>query len=263
MTTLQHPTVTSDTYVQSLLRQQFAQRFARLDTAELVQQLAFMIQGHPSKGVKVVLLVGGAGSGKTTLTRRLVTALRAGGIKADSICTDDYTRGDRAWRQRQFEGEQLRHPHGKYDFDFMNRTIAAIRSNRDAKRVIKVPTYDPASGLAIDMGEKHYTHAISLNDVLLVEGDMSEVTQPDLTIYLHVPDEIRLQKRVERDLAERSYAHPQAIVDSFNLRHTNQHLPFTLPAADQANIIIMGDILGKIWYYDLFERAVRAVGLSG
>jgi uridine kinase len=90
-------------------------------------------------------------------------------------------------------------------------------------------------------------------DVLIVEGDMlgeqgrtprdlynKHVYNPQ-SLYIHVPDEERLRRRVERDMQQRNGQGetPLDVIESFEHRQTTQHVPYTLGYAAAANAIIM------------------------
>ncbi|HSX07294.1 MAG TPA: hypothetical protein VLG11_00165 [Candidatus Saccharimonadales bacterium] len=248
---LVHTIVDSDEYVRPLLREAFRKDAHGLSQAELLAFLASTIWPHSDGEARVVSIVGGAGGGKSTLARRLIACLQAQGLAAETISTDDYVLGDRTWRWQHFEGELVRDPRGKYDFAHLHHKINAIRKNRSAEHFIKVPTYDAASGRAIDVGEENYRRAIGKLDVLVVEGDV-EIGAPDLTIYLHLADRHRLQNRIARDQVERGVPDPKRIAANFALRQRNQHFPYTLPAISKADIVVHAQPHGE-WRYDTYR----------
>lgn len=57
------------------------------------------------------------------------------------------------------------------------------------------------TGEAVDA--KEYHKKISKVKYIIVEGDFDFVENPDLLIYFDVDDEIRLDNRIQRDLAKR------------------------------------------------------------
>lgn len=247
--TLPDSIASSEEFTARILREAFALKEPRLRREQLRALLVQKISAQRNGGVQVVSLVGGAGSGKTTLAQDLIRALSDIGLVADVISTDDYNIGDRAWRWERFEGDEVRDPMGKWDFDFMNAKIEAIRKGQ----VVKVPTYNQATGLAIDEGEESYTHEVVSVDVLIVEGDMFRVSNSDLTLYLDVSDEQRLQNRIDRDLRHRNGADSATVVSSFALRQRNQHIPYTLPAIRSADFVIGVDSTSEEWRYNVYQ----------
>ena len=163
---------------------------------ETLSILVDRLKAIDKEGTKVVSLIGGAGSGKTTLVAKLCKFLGS----ADTLGTDDYVVGDRAYRREHIEGKD---PTLKYDPKFLNEKIKQIKALRPGEEVA-VPTYDEATGRAIATGEENYKHKIGRVDYLIVEGDFDFVENPDFVIYFDVPDEVRLQNRINRDLQTRS-----------------------------------------------------------
>ncbi len=244
----------SEAFVESVLADNFEIKQNKFSDTQVITFLAKRIEELPAETVKVISLIGGAASGKSTFTRSVIGELAKAGIAADSIGTDDYNRGDRAWRWEHFEGDDPEDPIGKYDFDLLNRNIELIKQNISDKPVV-VPTYDQTTGLAIDAGKENYTHKVGKVNVLFVEGDFHPVEAPDLVIYLHVPDVVRLQNRISRDLELRGGDDPEKITGSFNFRQHRQHIPYTIPAIESADFVLRVIPVEGSWTYDVFQRA--------
>lgn len=242
--------IDSDTFVATVLATQFERAKTSADQFATVTFLADAIKAQAKDGLKVISLIGGAASGKSTITRQLVEKLDEIGVTSDAISTDDYVIGDRDYRREHFEGSE---PRAKYDFELMREYIDVITKLEDGES-LGVPTYDPETGIAIYAGEANYTHRIGKVDVLIVEGDFSEVDKADLTIYLHVPDMQRLQNRIERDRLERGEPRVRAITDNFNLRQSAQHVPYTLPAVNTADVVLSAGSGENAWVYDIYHR---------
>jgi uridine kinase len=244
----------SEQYVRPVLNESFDLKEVGLQENALLAYLTTEIHSRLGTQPCVVSIVGGAGSGKSVLTQALVESLARQDLVADSISTDDYNLGNRTWRWEHFEGTEVRDPMDKWDFKLMNQKIAAIRSNNTRGATVKVPTYDQATGLAIDAGEENYTHEIGKIDVLVVEGDMFQVDNPDFAIYLHTTDSQRLQNRTNRDVTHRNAGDAAKIAANFALRHQNQHVPYTLPAIESADVVIDVKVADEgDWAYDLYR----------
>src|SRR5436305_1780736 len=94
--------------VDSVITKNFELQESRLTAEQATQYLVEIIKALPVQGLKVIALVGGPASGKSTLVKSLIDALAKLGLKADSISTDDYAVGTRAWRWEREREDPLR-----------------------------------------------------------------------------------------------------------------------------------------------------------
>lgn len=143
----------------------------------------------------IVGLVGGAASGKSTMTDSIPMILESSAV----ICTDDYVIGDRKFRRPIDKKNSV----DKYDSDLLNKKVRDICSLESEEKV-SVPTYEQISGLAIAKGEENFNREVGKVDYLIVEGDFDLVDKPEYKIYFHVSDDIRLRNRIDRDTIKRN-----------------------------------------------------------
>jgi uridine kinase len=181
---------------------------------------------------RVISIVGGAASGKTTLANRLKQFLGS----ADTLGTDDYVVGDRKYRRENLEGKD---PTLKYDPVALNQHIAAIKRLSEGE-VVAVPTYNEQTGEALAATE--WTHQIGKVDYIIVEGDFDFVENPDLLVYFDVSDDNRLMNRIRRDQITRG-ASEDEIRQSFELRQELQHRPHTEPTKGKADVVVKAHIV--------------------
>lgn len=241
----------NDDSIEKLFLRQCTRIYENLSTADLTEAMTQIIQGINDKPVKVVSLIGGAASGKSTLAQNLVETFSRQGIVADSISTDDFVIGDRSYRREHFEGKE---PRAKYDFQMMNQVISEVCANADRGTTVAVPTYNPITGVAIAEGAENYQHHIGKVAVLIVEGDFDEVAESNSTFYLHMSDESRLQNRLGRDVKERNEADTEFIRKNFEQRQLTQHVQHTLPAMQRAEYIIDVETGVDGWKYDIYKK---------
>lgn len=147
-------------------------------------------------GVYVFGICGGTGAGKTTLTRRLMERLDPG--TASVLAYDAYYRdlshlpfAER--RRRNFD-----HP-DSLDSELFLKHLDALRAGVD----VDVPVYDFSTHTLSGRYER-----VAAAPLVLVEGilllALAEATERlDCSVFLDVPQELRLQRRVQRDMAER------------------------------------------------------------
>ncbi len=209
-----------------------------LNGVSLVSEIVGALKSNKKSGTMIVSLIGGAASGKSTLSVKLAGSLG----ESDVISTDDYVVGDREYRRKHFEGKD--HV-SKYDPEFLNQKVKEVCSLVPGKKV-KVPTYDKVTGLAIAAGEENYQREIGKVDFLIVEGDFDFVENPNYKIYYHVPTEVRLENRIQRDKETRNEPSIDNIIKNFQLRQKLQHETHTLPAASTADMLIIASAERKV-----------------
>lgn len=251
-TRLNRPTP-GEEFVNGVLANNFELFKSDLDSEQVTGILAEAVHSPPDEKTKIITVAGGAASGKSTLAQSLLDSLLQSGIKADRIETDDFVRGDRAWRREHVESKTDVNATAKYDFVLMNQKIEAITANTNPATTVGIPTYNQATGLAIDEGEINYQHQVGPVNALIVTQDFDAVDTPSLAFYLHVPDVKRLENRVKRDVVARG-GDPQTTTDNFNLRQNTQHVPHTLPLLTKADYVIdMVSSAGDNWLFDLYR----------
>jgi len=229
----------SEEKIEQVLQKGYRQIADHITLKELSQIIFDHLKLVPGDKTKVVSFIGGAASGKTSIVKSIVSDSTKRNLNAGSFSTDDFLVGDRAYRREHFEGKA---PLSKYDFDFMNTKIRAIKDNVDQDIQIGIPIYDGKTGKAIAYGEESYPNQIGPVELLIVEGDFDMVDDDDLKIYFHVPDRIRLQNRLNRDRQSRDDKTNSQVEENFMLRQTTQHELYTLPTAEKAQMIIVADL---------------------
>ena len=139
---------------------------------------------------------GGSGAGKTTLTGHLID--RLGETEASALAFDAYYRdlshlpfSDR--RRRNFD-----HP-DSLDSELFLAHLDALKQGID----VEVPVYDFSTHTL----SGRFQHVVAA-PLLLVEGILllafEEVaSRLDYSVFMDVPEDVRLQRRVQRDMDER------------------------------------------------------------
>lgn len=141
-------------------------------------------------------IAGGTASGKSTLARRLARAL--GQERCATVSQDNYYRDLSQLSVEARATVNFDHPES-IDAQLFAQQLRALR----AGEAVTAPRYDFAHHARISGGD-----VIEPRPVILVEGILvfvfPEVTDLlDVKIYVETPDDIRLARRVQRDIAER------------------------------------------------------------
>ncbi|HSI20478.1 MAG TPA: hypothetical protein VLA04_02060 [Verrucomicrobiae bacterium] len=244
----------SNSIVEQLIAERFRSSAQSLSQEEVAENIARIIeQKIPKEGALIVSLIGGAASGKSSLSASLLGQIRDKGIAADAICVDDYNKYDRAFRRHEYEGEHPARDEAilqKFDIKMLNGIVEAIRGNVDELMKVAVPEYDEKTGVAVDRGP---VRSIGPVKVLLVCGDFNLVERSDLVVYLHMNDEDRLANRIRRDALQRAEPDTEKTKESFLLRQEIQHFSLTLPTTQKADYLVVVDASKKAWTFDLYS----------
>ena len=141
-------------------------------------------------------ICGGSGAGKTTLTGRLVERLGATG--ASVLAFDAYYRdlshlpfAER--RRRNFD-----HP-DSLDSDLFIQHLDALKQGLD----VDVPVYDFSTHTLTSRFERVEAAPLLLVEGILLLAFETVAARMDYSIFMDVPADVRLQRRIQRDVAER------------------------------------------------------------
>ena len=139
---------------------------------------------------------GGSGAGKTTFTRRLLQELGPG--RASVIAFDSYYRDQGHLSPAERSLVNYDHP------DSLDHELFAADVNRlRAGSAVDVPIYDFATHT-----RTKDTVRVEPSGLVIVEGILllsfpGIVELLDLAVYIDVPEDVRLDRRIRRDVAER------------------------------------------------------------
>ncbi|EGJ34671.1 MULTISPECIES: phosphoribulokinase [Moorena] len=145
--------------------------------------------------VVVIGVAGDSGCGKSTFLKRLTDLF--GQEFMTVICLDDYHSLDR--KQRKEKRVTALNPKAN-NFDLMYEQIKALKEGRG----IDKPIYNHETG-EIDPPER-----VEPNKVIVIEGlhplyDERVRELVDFGVYLDISDEVKIQWKIQRDMAERGH----------------------------------------------------------
>ena len=172
---------------------------------------------------------GGSGSGKTTLAKRIVEAL---GVSCAAILSQDRYYIDQS-DQFDFDGGSVNFDHpSAIDWDLMIAHVQALKRGES----IQAPIYDFATHRR--MSE---TDLFSSKDVILVDGTLVFsngllVSEFSHTVFIDVPESVRLERRISRDIQERGRDEP-GVRRQFQEQVKPMHDQFVEPFVSQAKYI--------------------------
>ena len=146
--------------------------------------------------VFVLGICGGSCSGKTTLTRRLVQCLPPG--EASVLAFDAYYRDLSHLPFAERRRRNYDHP-DSLDSDLFLEHLDALRRGID----VDVPVYDFATHTLTGRFERVEAAPLLIVEGILLLASEEVASRLDYSIFLDVPEDVRLQRRIHRDMTER------------------------------------------------------------
>jgi uridine kinase len=186
--------------------------------------------GAPAGSPCVLGVAGGTGSGKTTVARTILETVgreRIAFIEQDSYYRDIEWQSDEQLLRHNFD-----HP-GALDNDLLVEHVAALKQ----ERTVEVPIYD-----FVRHRRTARTRRVEPRPVVLLEGILLFVEPAlrellDFKIYVDTDADIRLIRRLNRDLAERGRS-VEDVLRQYTETVRPMHLEFVEPSKRWADVII-------------------------
>jgi uridine kinase len=184
----------------------------------------------PSADIFVLGIAGGTGSGKTTVAENVMSALPPG--SAVLIAHDSYYRDRSGMAPSDRERINFDHPDA-IETEFLERHLQDLR----AGRAIEVPQYDFRQH-----ARRTETVRVAPAPVVLVEGILVLAeerlrAQMDLKIFVDTDADVRLMRRIERDMAQRGRTFEQ-VRDQYEATVRPMHMAFVEPSKRFADLIL-------------------------
>jgi len=188
--------------------------------------------GDDGEGRRPCILgvAGGTGSGKTTVARAILDAV--GQHRIAFLEQDNYYRDIEWGSEAELLHHNFDHP-GALDNDLLVEHIAALRAGKPAE----VPIYD-----FVRHRRTRQTRRVEPKPVVLLEGILIFVEPSlrellDFRIYVDTDADIRLIRRLGRDMAERGRS-VDDVLRQYRETVRPMHLEFVEPSKRWADVII-------------------------
>ncbi|HEX5717071.1 MAG TPA: uridine kinase [Thermoanaerobaculia bacterium] len=197
-----------------------------IETAPLPQP----VLSKPDHKTFVLGVAGGTGSGKTTVVRAVLDAV--GDDRIALIEQDSYYK-DIVWRS---EAELLHHNFdhpAALDNDLLISHIAALKAGHP----VEVPIYDFVRHRRTNRTKRVEPHPVVLVEGILIFCEAALRELLDFKIYVDTDADIRLIRRLGRDMAERGRT-VQDVLRQYLESVRPMHLEFVEPSKRWADIII-------------------------
>ncbi len=178
----------------------------------------------------VVGIAGGSASGKTAVTRSIVTAL--GDVETAIVPHDAYYRDLRHLPLPERRQVNVDHP-DSLETDLLVQDLHRLLAGDP----VAIPLYDYATHLRLDE-----RRVIEPAPVVIVEGILVLALERlrrlmDLKVYVHVPETERLARRLARDVERRGRT-AESVRADHEWRVQPMHREFVAPSRAYADVVI-------------------------
>ena len=180
----------------------------------------------------VIGIAGGSGSGKTTVLRRIVEA-----FGPDQIAVLEHDAYYRDLSHLPFEART------QVNFDHPDALETSLLRAHLEALLAGQPVEKPVYNFTTHTREP-YTVRVKPRPVIIVEGILV-LAEPelrelmDIKLYVDAPDDVRLIRRIRRDMQERGRS-IESILEQYERTVRPMHLEFVEPSKRLADVIIPG-----------------------
>ena len=179
--------------------------------------------------IMVIGIAGGTGSGKTTITRRLIQAF---GEEVSVVHHDNYYKAHHDMPFEERAKLNYDHPNA-FDTDLMLQHLRQLKQGKS----IQCPVYDYSIH---DRTDK--TVLIRPTRVIIVEGiliyeSLELCREMDIKIYVDTDADVRILRRIVRDVRDRGRS-LEGIIDQYINTVKPMHEQFVEPSKRRADVII-------------------------
>lgn len=180
----------------------------------------------------IIGVAGGTGAGKTTVVNHIT-----GQIGRDNIVVLEHDAYYRDLKHLPFEERTERnfdHP-SALETDLLIRHIDTLKKGDP----VDVPIYDFARHVRKEKSIRVHPKKVILVDGILIFSEKRLRKQMDIRIFVDTDDDIRLLRRIKRDILERDRS-LEGVLAQYEKYVRPMHLEFVEPSRRYADIIIPG-----------------------
>lgn len=177
-------------------------------------------------------ICGGSGAGKSTLTRRLQDRLDEGTVSV--LAFDAYYRDLAHLPFEERRRGNFDHP-DSLDSDLFLEHLDALRKGID----VDVPVYDFSTHTLSGRFERVEAAPLLLVEGILLLAFEETAARLDYSIYMDVPEKVRLRRRIHRDVTERGRPEDH-VLRQFAATVAPMHEAFVQPSRHRADRIVAG-----------------------
>lgn len=188
--------------------------------------------GTQSKEAFVIGLCGGSASGKTTVARKIIEALDVPWVVLLSV-DSFYKVLTKAQQERAAHNEyNFDHPDA-FDFDLIVSTLRKLKQGKS----VKIPVYDFTSHSRKKDWKILYGASVIIFEGILAFADKEVLKLLDMKIFVDTDSDIRLVRRLRRDIAERG-REIEGVIKQYNKFVKPSFDQFIEPTMRLADIVV-------------------------
>ncbi|HEU4697597.1 MAG TPA: uridine kinase [Gemmatimonadales bacterium] len=200
----------------------------------------------------VIGVVGGTGSGKTTVARAMCDAP---GVEAVLIDQDAYYKDLSHLTLEERRLVNFDHP-DSIDMDLLIEHVGRLA----AGETIEKPTYDFVAHTRAERTERVTPKNVVLVEGILLFADARLRALFDIKVFVDVEPDVRFIRRLQRDITERGRT-PETVIHQYLTTVRPMHLEFVEPTKRYADVIIPEGGFNRIGIEMLQARVEREVAM--
>jgi len=162
-----------------------------------IRAIIFAVTTAPEKAKPLVVLgiAGGSGSGKSVLAHAVGEAFRG---RTAILCHDWYYKHNAGLSDADARKLNFDHP-SALETSLLGRHLDRLMNGED----VEAPIYDYATHARLKETRRVAPRPLLIVDGILILHDPSLLSRFTISVFIDVPDDIRLMRRVYRDTRER------------------------------------------------------------
>src|SRR6188768_1817751 len=178
----------------------------------------------------IIGICGGTGSGKTTIARKIVTAV--GRENVVLIEQDSYYRNLSDMPLDERHQANFDHPDA-IDSDMLVNHLLRLKQNL----TVEMPLYDFVTHTRSDEIEIIEPKPVVIVEGILIFSEPRVLDLLDMRVFVDTPDDVRLIRRLRRDINERGRTFERTL-EQYERTIRPMHFEFVEPSKRHADIII-------------------------
>jgi len=208
--------------------------------------------GNATRQPLVVGIAGGSGSGKTTVVAEIVRAI--GADRVTVLHQDAYYRDNSHLSAEERARLNYDHPDA-FDTPLLVQHIEALRRGE----AVESPVYDFAAHARLLETEHKPARAVIVVEGILILYEPELRQLMDIRIFVDTDADVRLIRRLQRDVAERGRT-VESVIRQYVATVRPMHLEFVQPSMRYADVIIPEGGYNRVAVEMVVARVKAAVG---